>query len=310
MSNPASTAPVKPARGPRTYRILTLGDGAVGKTSLLRFYRGDKTPVVSTVGIDMVLADAVVRGRAMKLQIWVRTGCQTFENVGGARHFPCQSAQDTAGQVGGYPCVMGLHLSWLEMYYDTVYSLPHILSKQERFRSIVVSYLRNCHGVLVCYDVTRRATFLAVRSWLDALISLEPQAVAVLCACKADVDAVERVVTTAEGAELARRLGVPFFESSAKTGVNVREAFHALAEELAARHEADLGGAPGAAPASGSGGHAAGDNLADRLRRLDSDASSAASDGLPVPAKGAPFKVIDDTVAGHPTAAASRSCAC
>lgn len=70
MSKPAESG--KPARGPRTYRILTLGDGAVGKTSLLRFYRGDKTPVVSTIGIDMVLADAVVRGRSMKLQIWVR----------------------------------------------------------------------------------------------------------------------------------------------------------------------------------------------------------------------------------------------
>lgn len=255
MSKPAESG--KPARGPRTYRILTLGDGAVGKTSLLRFYRGDKTPVVSTIGIDMVLADAVVRGRSMKLQIW-----------------------DTAGQ--------------------------------ERFRSIVVSYLRNCHGVLVCYDVTRRATFLSVRSWLDALISLEPHAVAVLCACKADVGASEREVAAAEGSELARRLGVPFFESSAKTGANVREAFHALAEELAARHEVGLEGATGsqavgAGSAARSLGHPSAhrDNLADRLRRLDSETSAA--DG---PARGAPFKVIDDTASAGTAAVASRQCAC
>ena len=42
----------------------------------------------------------------------------------------------------------------------------------------------------------------------------------------------ERQVTTGEGQDLAKSYGCPFFESSAKTRINVEEAFYQLVREI------------------------------------------------------------------------------
>lgn len=47
--------------------------------------------------------------------------------------------------------------------------------------------------------------------------------------------AAERVITHEEGQKLAKEYGVPFMETSAKTGVNVELAFQAIARELKQR---------------------------------------------------------------------------
>ena len=51
----------------------------------------------------------------------------------------------------------------------------------------------------------------------------------VLVGNKVDVD--ERQVATYEGEELARRFQIPFFETSAKTGLNLTLSFHTLIRE-------------------------------------------------------------------------------
>jgi GTPase KRas protein len=42
----------------------------------------------------------------------------------------------------------------------------------------------------------------------------------------------ERQVTTAEGNDLARSFGCPFFETSAKSRINVEESFYQLVREI------------------------------------------------------------------------------
>jgi GTPase SAR1 family protein len=47
---------------------------------------------------------------------------------------------------------------------------------QERFRTITTSYFRGAQGILLVYDVTDRASFTAVRSWMKQieLVGLHP----------------------------------------------------------------------------------------------------------------------------------------
>ena len=49
----------------------------------------------------------------------------------------------------------------------------------------------------------------------------------VVCGNKCDLEA-QREVSTAEGAAFAKQIGWPFFETSAKMGINVREAIEEL----------------------------------------------------------------------------------
>ncbi len=53
----------------------------------------------------------------------------------------------------------------------------------------------------------------------------------VLVANKIDLDK-ERKITTEEGMQVASKYGIPFFECSAKTGVNVNEVFHRIGADI------------------------------------------------------------------------------
>lgn len=97
---------------------------------------------------------------------------------------------------------------------------------QERFRSVTRSYYRGACGALLVYDITDRQSFTAVASWLsDAKSLASSHIIIILCGNKSDLEN-ERQVTTAEAESFAQENGMIFFETSAKDGVNVEEAFY------------------------------------------------------------------------------------
>ncbi len=53
----------------------------------------------------------------------------------------------------------------------------------------------------------------------------------ILCGNKSDLEA-ERVVSREDGEKAAQKLGIPFIETSAKTGSNVEQAFHELVRQV------------------------------------------------------------------------------
>eukprot|EP00475_Leptophrys_vorax_P002319 TRINITY_DN112_c0_g5_i1.p1 TRINITY_DN112_c0_g5~~TRINITY_DN112_c0_g5_i1.p1 ORF type:complete len:266 (+),score=59.94 TRINITY_DN112_c0_g5_i1:145-942(+) len=102
---------------------------------------------------------------------------------------------------------------------------------QERFRSLIPSYIRDCAVAFVLYDVAERSSFEHVQEWVHRIKNEGGErVVVVLCGNKCDVD--NRAVSTEEGEALASDLGALFFETSAKTGENVKAAFHKAAGEL------------------------------------------------------------------------------
>ncbi|XP_071330189.1 ras-related protein Rab-37-like isoform X1 [Trachinotus anak] len=103
---------------------------------------------------------------------------------------------------------------------------------QERFRSVTHAYYRDAQALLLLYDITSKLSFDNIRAWLTEIHEYaQKDVVIMLLGNKSDM-AAERVVKTEEGEKLAKEYGVPFMETSAKTGVNVELAFLAIAKEL------------------------------------------------------------------------------
>ncbi|XP_061740238.1 ras-related protein Rab-37-like isoform X2 [Nerophis ophidion] len=107
---------------------------------------------------------------------------------------------------------------------------------QERFRSVTHAYYRDAQALLLLYDITSKPSFDNIRAWLNEIHDYtQKDVVIMLLGNKSDM-AAERVVKTEDGEKLAKEYGVPFMETSAKTGINVELAFLAVAKELKHRH--------------------------------------------------------------------------
>ncbi|KAG6615756.1 Rab11 family GTPase [Phytophthora cinnamomi] len=109
---------------------------------------------------------------------------------------------------------------------------------QERFHAMMSTYYRKAAGALLVFDVGNRASLLDVERWLDQLLNVaEPGLHATLIGNKCDLPADKRVVTAEEARQFAAAHHMAYVETSAKTGINVQEAFQGL---IAAIHRARL----------------------------------------------------------------------
>ncbi|PLB52946.1 vacuolar protein sorting-associated protein 21 [Aspergillus steynii IBT 23096] len=251
MSESTSTNTPKPSS---SVKLVLLGEAAVGKSSLvLRFVNNDfqenKEP---TIGAAFLTQKCSLPTRTIKFEIW-----------------------DTAGQ--------------------------------ERFASLAPMYYRNAQAALVVYDVTKPSSLTKAKHWVAELQrQASPGIVIALVGNKLDltndgneaagesqadgdrespaVDEDEaagenpeeadattgdaRKVPTREASAYAEEESLLFFETSAKTGVNVVDVFTAIANAIP---ESSLKSGRGAGAGTGQttlgGGRPAEDsrvNLGDR----------------------------------------------
>ncbi|KAH0785497.1 small GTP-binding protein [Histomonas meleagridis] len=107
---------------------------------------------------------------------------------------------------------------------------------QELFRSVTRNYYRGATGCFVLFDITNRDSFSNVQSWLDDVLDLaNTNAITILIGNKSDLSE-KRQVTTAEAEQFANERSMFYFETSAKTGDNVKQALDKcvdLVEQLA-----------------------------------------------------------------------------
>ena len=103
---------------------------------------------------------------------------------------------------------------------------------QERFHSITTNFFRSAQGIVVFYDVTNQASFEKISFWMDCIKLNAPKSVKVmLCGNKCDMGD-RRKVNTRSGQSIAKEYGVPFYETSAGTGLNVDEVFDAIVKQI------------------------------------------------------------------------------
>jgi len=103
---------------------------------------------------------------------------------------------------------------------------------QEKYAKLTKSYYKKAHGIVVTCSLDNRSSYYDLTDWLNSIKDNTSNDIEiVIIGNKSDL--VEtREVKTIELEELSTRKGLKYFETSAKTGLNVVESFNYLIDKL------------------------------------------------------------------------------
>ncbi|KAK6467138.1 ras-related protein Rab-13 isoform X1 [Huso huso] len=113
---------------------------------------------------------------------------------------------------------------------------------QERFKTITTAYYRGAMGIILVYDITDEKSFENIQNWMKSI--KENASVGVnkmLLGNKCDIEN-KRKVPRETGEKLAKDHGIRFFETSAKSSINVEESFVELARDILLKSDKKSGG--------------------------------------------------------------------
>lgn len=135
-----------------------------------------------------------------------------------------------------YMCTLGVDFKVKSMLHEGKSLKMHIwdTAGQERFLHINRMYYRDSNAVLFVYDVCDVKSFESIEYfWNDYRDHQAANAQVVMILVGNKTDRVrDRTVATEQGAQLAKKLGAFFLETSAKSGENIARLFEIIAERL------------------------------------------------------------------------------
>ncbi|MFO7837464.1 MAG: Rab family GTPase [Promethearchaeia archaeon] len=172
------------------YRLVLLGEAAVGKTSLLRRYTENTfdEEYKQTLGTTFAAKDVAIENdegeeTEVRLVIW---------------------------DMGG----------------------------QSTYKELRRQYMKGAAGGIIVYDVTRPETFMAMNNWFESFRETCPNSPVIICANKIDLEE-DRMVPVEPGIMLRDWFQADYYETSAKTGEAVDNAFQRIAKILVDRSRSD-----------------------------------------------------------------------
>ena len=104
---------------------------------------------------------------------------------------------------------------------------------QERFKSVAISFIKKAEGVILIYDIGNKATFESLEEWIKNIKeSGKENLPIILVGNKCDLPPEKRQVELIEGKDKAEEFNLPFFETSCKEGINIKEVFEKIVEDI------------------------------------------------------------------------------
>ena len=104
---------------------------------------------------------------------------------------------------------------------------------------MTMQYFNKADCVIFAYDCTSEESFSSMRHWIrqfESHTNGRTDIEKVLVGNKCDITD-EKMIEAEQGKALASEFGMEFFETSAKTGLNVQNAFIQLAQKVKVKRE-------------------------------------------------------------------------
>ena len=114
---------------------------------------------------------------------------------------------------------------------------------QERFKSVSVSFIKKADGVILIYDISDIESFEAVENWIKSIREIgKDNLPIILVGNKCDLSDDKRKVSLKEGQDKASEFNIPFYETSCKEGINIKEVFEKLIDDIIEKGNKNLMG--------------------------------------------------------------------
>ena len=104
---------------------------------------------------------------------------------------------------------------------------------QERFKAVSVSFIKKADGVILIYDISDLESFEAVENWIKSIREIgKDKLPIILVGNKCDLSDDKRMISLKEGQDKASEFNIPFCETSCKEGINIKEVFEKLIDDI------------------------------------------------------------------------------
>jgi len=125
---------------------------------------------------------------------------------------------------------------------------------QEEYSAMREQYMRTGEGFLLVYSISSRQSFEEIMTFQQQILRVKDKDYfpIIVVGNKCDLES-ERQVAKQEGEALARQFGCKFIETSAKSRINVDNAFYNIVREIR-RYNKDIQSTSTGAPAQGMNG--------------------------------------------------------
>ena len=104
---------------------------------------------------------------------------------------------------------------------------------QERYKSVSASFIKKADGVILIYDIGDLESFEAVENWIKSIREIgKDKLPIILVGNKCDLSDDKRMISLKEGQDKADEFNIPFYETSCKEGINIKEVFEKLVDDI------------------------------------------------------------------------------